>query len=256
MLSKLCQNKVRSRAIFAVAMVTFASCDRFKGPNNAGELALVQRQFDSASAVRDSMLRASQAEQDSLFVAKDVRQLSERVRPRPLDPIPLRGVISRAEQRGDSMARARANELIQQTRTVVKVDTMRGEVRLDGSGPGARPMLITEKGRTKVSLTGMGTDGLSQIVGTEVVIRGMLASPHDMVVSGFSVRAVNGLSAFDGRLVQQLGGGWAIDMSDRSGMRKLATMPQALTAFEGGRVWIAEEPGKGGAQLYGVISRR
>lgn len=256
MLSNNRHSQLRSGAIVALALIPIAACDRFKPADKSADLALVQRQFDSATTVRDSILKANRAQQDSIFAVKDVRPARERVKLAPLVPLPLKGKITRAEELGDSIARARANELVQQTRTEVKIDTVRGEVRLEGSGPSGRPILMADKGRTKIALTGMGTDGLSQIVGSEVVVRGMLASPHDIVVSGYSVRAVNGIPAIDGRLVQPLSGGWAIEMSDRSGTRKLTTVPQALTAFEGGRVWIAEEPGKGGAQLYGIISRR
>lgn len=246
------QQRFRACALLALALV--ASCDRFK-KDAGGDLAVVQRQFDSAMAVRDSILRRGKAEQDSLFAINDVRPKIDKVRLAPLDPMPMTGKISRAEALGDSIAQARANELVAQTRTPVKVDTLRGEIRLDGSPPAARPVLMIDRGRTKVALTGMGTDGLNQLVGSEVVVRGMLASPHDIVVSGFSVRIVNGIPAIDGRLYQPPTGGWAVELSDRSGTRKFATIPQALQAFEGGRVWIADEQGKG-AQLYGVISRR
>lgn len=241
-----------------LALALCASCDRFGGADKSADLALLQRQFDSATAVRDSIVRVSRAQQDSMFAVKDVRLLpgGERVRPTPLDSMPIKRRVSRSEELGDSIARVRASELVAQSSTPVKVDTIRGEVRLDGSGPAARPYLLTDRGNTRIGLTGMGTDGLNQVVGSVVVVRGMLASPHDIVVSGYSVRTVNGLPAIDGRLVQPLNGGWAIELSDRSGTRKLSSIPQALTAFEGGRVWIAEESGKGGAQLYGVISRR
>lgn len=245
----------RTSVVLTLALVTLGACDRFKKAPPA-ELAVIQRQFDSATAVRDSILRRGRAEQESLFAMGDIKDVRGRVRPGPIEPMPLKGKISRAEELGDSIARARANELIQQTRTPIKMDTLRGEVRIEGSGPAGRPFLMTDKGRTKVALTGMGTDGLSQVVGSDVVVRGVLASPHDIVVSSFSVRSVNGIPAIDGRLFQPLTGGWAIELSDRSGPRKLTEVPQALQAFEGGRVWLAEEPGKGGAQLYGVISRR
>ncbi|MEO7998032.1 MAG: hypothetical protein ABI852_11340 [Gemmatimonadaceae bacterium] len=216
----------------------------------------MQRQFDSASAVRDSILLRAKAEQDSMFAITDLGPKIDRVHLAPLEPMPMRGKISRAETLGDSIAQARANELVAQTRTKVKFDTARGEIRLEGSPPAARPVLMTNKGTTKIALNGMGIEGLNQLVGSEVVVRGMLASPRDIVVSGFSVRTVNGLPAIDGRLFQPLGGGWAVELSDRTGTRKFAAIPQALQAFEGARVWIVDEPGKGSPQLYGVITRR
>ena len=163
--------------------------------------------------------------------------------------------VSRAQTLGDSMANARADQLAGQNSTAVAGDSLRGMVKMDGSGPGSRPILLMNRGKTVVTLSGMGTDGLRQVLGSEVVVRGMRVSPGDIVVSSFSVRAVNGIPTIDGRLMKS-SGGWTIELSDKSGVRKLASVPEALQAFEGARVWVAEEAKNAVPQLYGVIARR
>lgn len=231
-------------------------------PRKQGPTLTALPAMDSMSAMRDSAVRRNQASQDSMSVLASVRLSTDTVvhSVRPIDPsasvvMPSQQPLTRAQIMGDSIARERADRLVGQNMAAASGDTARGVVQMDGSGPGSRPVLLINKGKTTIALTGLGTDGMSQVLGSDVVVRGMRVSQRDIIVSGFSVRAVNGIPTIDGRLMK-IGGVWHIELSDRSGYRKLTSVPEALQAFEGGRVWIADEGTKGVPQLYGVIARR
>ena len=265
--------RLRDGLLGLLVMCTLTGCDRFKerilGFGRSPNVADASKGFDSQTIRRDSIFRHRQAAQDSLDAMSMVRRATDSltrgartaatVATASTAPI-ARGAmptqpVSRAQTLGDSMANARADQLAGQNSTAVAGDSLRGMVKMDGSGPGSRPILLMNRGKTVVTLSGMGTDGLRQVLGSEVVVRGMRVSPGDIVVSSFSVRAVNGIPTIDGRLMKS-SGGWTIELSDKSGVRKLASVPEALQAFEGARVWVAEEAKNAVPQLYGVIARR
>lgn len=211
-------------------------------------------------------MRSQSVVQDSIFAMAAVKRVADSIAGRgsarsvrtalpaptavsvvPAVPIP------RGQAIGDSIAQELASKMASQNRGAGGGDTLRGIVQLQGKAPMSRAVLTTDKGSTVITLTGMGTDGLGQLQGSEVVVRGLRVGPRDIVVSSFSVRAVNGIPAIDGRLLKAQGG-WAVQLSDNSGIRKLVGVPPALEAFEGSRVWIADEPGA--PKLYGLIVRR
>ncbi|MEO7362740.1 MAG: hypothetical protein ABI120_20580, partial [Gemmatimonadaceae bacterium] len=213
-------------------MSTMLGCDRFKervlGLGRTATISQGPNEFDSLSVRRDSILRYRQAAQDSLDAMSLVRRATDSLthggRKAPTVSAPQvfpTQQLSRAQILGDSIANARAEKLAGQNSNSTAGDTVRGVVKMDGSGPGSRPVLMTNRGKTVITLSGMGTDELSQVLGSDVVVRGMRISPGDIVVSSFSVRAVNGIPTIDGRL-RKSADGWTIELSDKSGIRKLA----------------------------------
>lgn len=257
-------SRLRQTVLLVLALGSASGCERFKdrvlGMGRSASSAPAPAELDSIASRRDSIVRRNLAAKDSLDAMSAVRRATDSLThaarasastATPVDPLPR----SRAQILGDSIANAQAEKIAGQNLQSATGDTVRGVVQLDGKGPGSRPILKTNKGRNSVTLSGMGTDGLSQLVGSDVVVRGMRVSPGDIVVSGFSVRAVNGIPTIDGRLIRS-GGGWAIELSDKTGLRRLPAVPEALQAFEGARVWVAEEGKNVMPQLYGVIARR
>lgn len=259
--------RLRQSLFALVAVGGMTACDRFKervlGMEKPLTIAQQPRGFDSLSMRRDSIARRNQAAKDSLDVLNAVRLATDSLTrgKRPLNSIASTPVVvpmqpmSRAQILGDSIANAQAERIAGQNRVGLPGDTVRGLVKMDGSGPGSRPILMANGGKTAITLSGMGTEGLSQVLGSDVVVRGMRISPRDIVVSGFSVRAVNGIPTIDGRLMKSASG-WTIELSDKTGIRTLPAVPEALQAFEGARVWVAEEGKNTVPQLYGVIARR
>jgi hypothetical protein len=163
--------------------------------------------------------------------------------------------LSRAQALGDSIANAKVDKLVGQNRATTPNDSARGLVKLSTTLPGARPVLVVDGGRTTIALTGIGIDGLGTLIDAEVMVRGLRISPRDLVVSGFTVRAVKGFPVLDGRLSKGEKGGWNIELSDRSGVIKLTSIPDALGAAVGARIWIDASNGAR-PQTYGVIARR
>ena len=258
---------LRHSLLGLLVLSAMLGCDRFKerilGLGRSTTMSQGPKEFDSLSIRRDSITRHRQAAQDSLDAMSLVRRATDSLthggRKAPAVPaVPMvlpTQQLSRAQILGDSIANARADKLAGQNSNATASDTIRGVLKMDGSGPGSRPVLMTNRGKSVITLSGMGTDGLSQVLGSDVVVRGMRISPGDIVVSSFSVRAVNGIPTIDGRLMKS-SDGWRIELSDKSGVRKLAAVPEALQAFEGARVWVAEEAKNAVPQLYGVIARR
>jgi hypothetical protein len=255
----------------SVALLLLAStsgCDRFKervlgiktSQTASGATTIP---FDPASADRDSIARSKAASVDSLAAMTAARLAGDTLTgavssktARGQMPIEKPQFQTRAQIIGDSIANARVEQIVGQNLKTNAPDSIRGVVRMDGSGAGSRPILVTNNGKTTVTLTGMGTEGLSQVLGSEVVVRGMRVSSRDIVVSGYSVRSVDGIKVVDGRLTKASGGGWVLEFSDRSGSRKFSAISPALQAFEGSRVWVADEDKNGIPQLYGVIEKR
>ena len=261
---------LRKSLITLLALSGMTACDRFKervlGMGRNSTVAPTPVEFDSLASRRDSIVRRTQAAKDSMAAVGAVRlatdSLSHTARRASASTATASAtaaiqapVMSRAQIMGDSIANAAAERIAGQNRNAGMGDTVRGMVKMDGSGAGSRPILTTNGGKTVITLSGMGTDGLSQVLGSDVVVRGMRVSPRDIVVSGFIVRAVNGMPTVDGRLMRA-GSDWVIELSDKSGLHKLSAVPGALQAFEGARVWVAEEGKNAVPQLYGVIARR
>lgn len=160
--------------------------------------------------------------------------------------------MSRAQSIGDSIANAKVEQIVGQNRSAGANDSVRGTVQLSGSTPGTRPVLVS--GGANIALTGIGGDGLQNLDGADVVVRGMRVSPRDIVVASFSVRAMKGVPVLDGRLTRS-GNGWSIALSDRSGTRALGSIPEMLQAAAGARIWI-DAVNSSRPQTYGIIARR
>lgn len=163
--------------------------------------------------------------------------------------------LDRARALGDSIANAKVNKMVGQNRLAAPADTARGVIQLSGSAPSTRAVLMVDGGRNSVALTGIAVEGLSALTGAEVVVRGMRVSPRDIVVSGFTVRAVKGFAVLDGVLKKGERGGWNIELSDKTGTRALPAIPEMLQPAVGSRIWIDVSNGAR-PQTYGVIAQR
>jgi hypothetical protein len=160
------------------------------------------------------------------------------------------GAMSRrAQARGDSMARAFAARLTGAGTGAdrARADTLRGQLIWQGVEPARTVVLRVPDGN--VSLSGMATTGMSKLVGSEVVVRGVRVSPRDVVVSDFFVRAADGVPAFDGT-IQPDG---ALRLTDGSGVKRVP-LPASMEGLVGARVWVALKDGRPIA--YGLIQNR
>lgn len=155
----------------------------------------------------------------------------------------------RAHARGDSMARAFAAQLAGATTggDRARGDTVRGQLVWQGEEP-AR-VVVLRTGTTTTSLSGMATTGMSKLVGSEVVVRGVRLTPRDVVVSDFFVRAADGVPAYDGTLLPD----GSLRLTDGNGIKRVP-LPTALQGMSGARVWVAVQGGKPFA--FGVIPTR
>lgn len=155
----------------------------------------------------------------------------------------------RAQARGDSMARAFAAQLAGATNGAdrARSDTVRGQLVWQGEEP-AR-VVVLRTGTTTTSLSGMATTGMSKLVGSEVVVRGVRLTPRDVVVSDYFVRAADGVPAYDGTLLPD----GSLRLTDGSGIKRVP-LPTALQGMSGVRVWVAVQGGKPFA--FGVIPTR
>lgn len=161
----------------------------------------------------------------------------------------------RAQARGDSLAREdarrRASNIELSSRA--RRDTVRGVVTLTGTGPTAQPSLRDANGTT-IGLSGMATSGLARLEGADVLVRGVKVTSRNVVMTDFIVRGVGGVPAWDGRL-EQTSNGWALELTDGSGRKRVATVPQGLRALAGERVWVSMRAGDV-TEAFGTISRR
>ena len=105
-----------------------------------------------------------------------------------------------------------------------------------------------------IGLSGMATSGLNRLEGADVLVRGVRVTSRNVVMTDFIVRAVGGTPAWDGRL-EQTGSGWALELTDGTGKKRVATAPAALRALVGERVWVSMLPGDV-TKEFGQISRR
>ena len=165
-------------------------------------------------------------------------------------------MTTRARARGDSMARAAAMRLASGAKGGrTRGDTVRGVVALVGAEPSKRVVLKAVNGGRTISLSGMATTGLSRLVGVELMVRGVMITSRDVVVSDYVVRAVDGVPAWDGKLASGENGAFLV-LTDGSGRKSIAVVPSQLRGLAGERVWIAMNPGARTARAYGVIGRR
>ena len=162
----------------------------------------------------------------------------------------------RAMALGDSIASARANKRLGiSTSAGGSGDTLRGIVEMQGTPPAARAALRTDGGRKLVALTGLAGEGLASLAGAEVMVRGIKVSTLDVVVTTFSVRSIRGAPAVDGKLHSEAGA-WTLELSDKSGVKKLNGVPKDMQLAEGNRVWIIFAPGTNTPKTFGTIAGR
>lgn len=153
----------------------------------------------------------------------------------------------RAQARGDSMAKAIASQLANANATRSGGDSVRGVLAFAGTEPARQ--VVLRQGDATISLSGMATTGLSKLVGTEIVVRGVQVTPRDVVVNSYVVRAANGVPALDGTIEES----GALRLTDGSGVRRVP-LPAEVRGMVGTRVWVAIK--NGGAVAGGVIAGR
>lgn len=161
----------------------------------------------------------------------------------------------RAQARGDSLAREDARRRASNVDATSRArrDTVRGIVTLYGSGATAQPSLRDASGTT-IGLSGMATSGLARLEGADVLVRGVKITSRNVVMTDFIVRGVGGTPAWDGRL-EQTSSGWALELTDGSGRKRVGTVPAGLRALAGERVWVSMRAGDV-TDAFGAISRR
>jgi hypothetical protein len=154
----------------------------------------------------------------------------------------------RAHSRGDSMARAFAAKLTGGNGADrAHGDTVRGQLIWQGTEPARAVVLRTPQ--FNIALSGMATTGMSKLVGSEIVVRGVRITPRDMVVSDFYVRAADGVQAYDGKILAD----GSLKLTDGSGVKRVV-LPAAMEGLTGARVWVAVKDGRPFA--YGLIANR
>lgn len=140
------------------------------------------------------------------------------------------------------------------SRVAAAPDTLRGTVAIVGAEPLARVVLRPAGGGAEVELVGPQREALARVAGVEVVAVGRPApgtSPGPALEAvSFTVTAVDGQPAVDGRLEREAGG---LVLVTPDGRRiRLVRPPAALEAWVGARVWVAgpldREP-----QAFGMI---
>ncbi len=167
-----------------------------------------------------------------------------------------RRMTERATARGDSMARADAQAMLAGSNAEARVrrDTARGVVTMVGGPSSPQMVLMASDGHTEITMSGMATTGMSRLAGAEIVVRGFKTSPRDVVVSDYIVRAMKGVPAYDGTL-EQSEGAWVLVLTDGTGRKRLPSVPPALRALPGTRVWVTIRPGSDSPDAYGLIRR-
>jgi hypothetical protein len=134
-------------------------------------------------------------------------------------------------------------------------DTLRGIVAVVGSAPMTEVVLRTAT-RGTVRLVGAAGEALRRLAGVELMVRGRAAAGGPRAafdVAGFAVRAVDGVPARDGTLVEERDG-WFLVAADGA-RHRLADPPAALREHAGARVWVAGV-GEGSVASFGVITPR
>ena len=135
-----------------------------------------------------------------------------------------------------------------------RADSVRGVITLLGTAPAVQAVLKVADDADPVTLSGMATSGMQRLAGAEVVVRGVRVSPRDIVVAEYIVRGMKGVPAYDGVLLAS-DDGYALELSDGTGRKRLASVPGALRGMSGVRVWLAIPSGSSTPQSYGLIRR-
>ena len=164
-------------------------------------------------------------------------------------------MAARARALADSMVQASAQAAANNSTGGSSRDSVRGIVTVIGSDPMRQVVLRSTSGGVTFAMSGMVTSGMSQLEGLELVLRGVLVSPRDIVVSSYVVRAANGVPAFDGILTGE-NDAWSLQLTDGSGRRRIPVVPSTLREANGRRVWIAVDPNSNAVQSFGLITRR
>lgn len=264
----------RPRAVLVAVAATLAACGGGDGSVTVnGDVAGLDSlgfrgdsllaEADRAPLVLDSLRAAARAEMakaetdtQSATAAGTLAGPKGRVRDAKTDAgianaaLSAGNVISRrAQARGDSMARAFAAKLTGGGSGADRArgDTLRGQLVWQGTEPVRTVVLRT--GSTTVSLSGMATTGMSKLVGSEIVVRGVRITPRDIVVSDYFVRAADGIPAYDGTLQPD----GSLRLTDGSGVRRVP-LPGSLQGMHGARVWIAVKDNQ--PYAYGLIAGR
>ncbi len=254
------RRRIAPVAIGLVLMVTSACSKSEGGVTISGDVAGI----DTIATRGDSLIaRAGQLPQriDTLRAVAEgkITRPASSVRSNPTSDVSMAGanaMTARAQAKGDSIARANAPRYMGPSSDPSRArrDSVRGVVTLVGTAPARQVMLRVTSGAI-FSMSGMATTGLAQLEGTEIVVRGMMISPRDVVVSDYLVRASNGIPALDGRL-EGGDGGWWLELTDGSGRKRISAVPMLLQQMVGTRVWIAVRPGSASASAYGIIRAR
>jgi hypothetical protein len=143
------------------------------------------------------------------------------------------------------------------SRAAATADTLRGTVAVVGAAPLGRVVLRPAAGGAEVELVGPQREALARVAGAEVVAVGRpapgTAPGPALEAASFTVTAVDGQPAVDGRLEREAG---RLVLVTADGRRiRLVRPPAALEAWVGARVWVAgpldREP-----QAFGMIEPR
>lgn len=141
-------------------------------------------------------------------------------------------------------------------------DTLRGTIAIVGSEPATFVVLRPVGGGTEVALQGEDAIDLHRLAGVEVVVVGRGEETADrsgvptrpgaarFVVERFAVRAVDGVPAVDGILVER-DDGIFLKLPDDE-LRRITRPPAEFHAMIGARVWVAG-PLDDGVAAYGII---
>ena len=227
------------------------------GDQLAAQLGSGPPSIDSIRAQLDATIRAAQ--QRGMADSTPVGGAFDTTNPLPS---PSRSsdagdiMTRRAHARGDSMAKAAAARFSGGVngKGVAKGDTIRGVVTLVGTGAAKQVVLRTIGGASTVTLSGMATNGLAQLAGTEIMVRGLKTSPRDIVVLSYVVRAVGGIPAWDG-VLQLTGGQWMLRLTE-GGFKKVANVPEVLRSRPGARIWMSIRSGSSRPEAFGAIPSR
>lgn len=227
----------------------------FRGDSLLAQAERMPAQIDSLRAIIDGAMPGVTPiiGDDSLIQA----MAGTLTAPTPSPAIGGAALTRRAQARGDSMARAAAQKFAStaSASSRARADSVRGVIRLLGSEPARQPVLQVAGETAPMMLSGMATSGLQRLEGADVVVLGLQVSPRDIVVAEYIVRGMKGVPAYDG--VLQVGeSGYALVLSDGSGSKRFASLPEPLRGLSGARVWIAVPEGDAAPRAYGIIGRR
>lgn len=267
----------RTTAVLIAALLLQGACDvsreerTLQLPRNAQDLEAAARRGDSMAAMiavgqalADTVDRVLRGEIDPQLLARAAAARiaeSSAARRAAADNAPAvtagtgDALTQRALRRADSLARVSTAELAQKLAPApgrATADTLRGVLQIEQSGAGGRVVLNTTAARMPVALGGMATSDLVRLAGFDVVVRGARMSPREFVVSGFVLRAANGVPVADGVLAST-GNGWSLQLTG-GGELRIPRASATLQSLIGERVWIAQD-GSANPE-FGLVLRR